>query len=328
MTKKTKITMRRALAFRPADGREAVLWDSTVSGFGLQVRSNGRKTWIVHLRRNGSAVKRTLGALDALTVEDARPAARALCFDAETNHAPTPTVRKFARTFLADCAERWKPSTQQNYARTIKRWILRAFGGRRVDTVSARDVRNWHDGIAATHPASANWSLAAMSSLMKHAEAPGLRHADANPCKGLRRRKSGFRAHYLTDAEVGRAGAQVGARARRPCRVAGQQDRPAHDLAGVARPGHPGRADSMRELSLGVRVRERQARLTGHGLEAGPHCGGTGYIAAARRGRTARPCRHRHHVRLCASRGRLRNRRGAPHLAQSFGHARRRGGGP
>ena len=221
MKKKTKITMRRALAFRPADGREAVLWDSAVSGFGLRVRPNGRKTWIVHLRRNGSAVKRTLGALDALTVEDARRAARALCFDAETNHAPAPTVRKFARTFLADCAERWKPSTRQNYARTIKRWILPAFGGRRVDTVSALDVRNWHDGIAATHPASANWALAAMSSLMKHAEALGLRRADANPCKGLRRRKSGFRAHYLTDAELAALGGALdGAEVDHPVAVA------------------------------------------------------------------------------------------------------------
>ncbi|MYA60480.1 MAG: site-specific integrase, partial [Chloroflexi bacterium] len=62
--------------------------------------------------------------------------------------------------------------------------------------------------ITATHPGSANWALAAMSSLMKHAEALGLRSEDSNPCRGLRRRKSGFEAHYLTDDEfvgLGRA---------------------------------------------------------------------------------------------------------------------------
>ena len=72
MTNRTKITEARARAFMPADGREAVLWDSAAPGLGLRARPNGRKTWIVHRRAGGSAVKRTLGALDALTVEDAR----------------------------------------------------------------------------------------------------------------------------------------------------------------------------------------------------------------------------------------------------------------
>ena len=38
--------------------------------------------------------------------------------------------------------------------------------------------------------------------MMKHAEAMGLRCEDSNPCKGLRRRKTGFEAHYLTDERV------------------------------------------------------------------------------------------------------------------------------
>ncbi len=44
-----------------------------------------------------------------------------------------------------------------------------------------------------------------MSSLMKHAETLGLRAEDSNPCRGLRRRKAGFEARYLTDAALGRA---------------------------------------------------------------------------------------------------------------------------
>ena len=45
MADRTKITTARARAFTPADGREAVLWDSLAPGFGLRVRPNGRKTW-------------------------------------------------------------------------------------------------------------------------------------------------------------------------------------------------------------------------------------------------------------------------------------------
>ncbi len=223
MPNKSKITMAGAHAFAAADGREAVLWDSIAPGLGLRARANGRKTWIVHRRCNGSVVKRTLGALDALTVEDARHAARAMFADAETGGAAAavPTLQTFAPAFLADCAERWKPTTRKTYAHTVRRWILPAFGNRPVDAIGARDVRPWHDDIAATHPGSAHWALTTMSSMMKHAEALGLRREDSNPCKGLRRRKTGFEAHYLTDDEFAALGRALdGAEAEWPVAVA------------------------------------------------------------------------------------------------------------
>ena len=207
MTNKTKITMAGARAFAAvaADGREAVLWDSAAPGLGLRVRPNGRKTWIVHRRCNGSVVKRTLGAL---TVEDARHAARALMADAGTGGTPAavPTVRMFAPAFLADCAERWKPATSEAHADGMNRFILPALGDRLVDAVTAKDVRNWFDDLSVTRVGSANRALAVLSSMMKHAEALGLRREDSNPCRGLRRRKTGFEAHYLTDDEFAALG--------------------------------------------------------------------------------------------------------------------------
>ena len=154
MADRTKITTARARAFMPADGREAVLWDSLAPGFGLRVRPNGRKTWIVHRRRAGAVVRKTLGALDALSVENARQAGRALL--AEAKAGTVPTMRRFAPSFLADCAERWKPATRATYAHIVRRWILPTFGGRRVDAIGTTEVRRWFDGIAATHPGSAN----------------------------------------------------------------------------------------------------------------------------------------------------------------------------
>ena len=225
MPNKTNITDARARAFAPADGREAVLWDSAAPGLGLRVRANGHKTWIVHRRGNGNGagVRRTLGALDALTVEDARHAARALIDGAATGGAaaPVPTVRAFAPAFLADCAERWKPATRRAHADGMKRFILPAFGGRRVDAVSAKDVRNWFDDLSVTRAGSANRALAVLSSMMLHAEALGLRREDSNPCRGLRRRKTGFEAHYLSDDEFAALGRALdGAEADHPVAVA------------------------------------------------------------------------------------------------------------
>ena len=223
MTNRTKITEARARAFVPADGREAVLWDSIAPGLGLRVRPNGRKTWIVHRRCSGSVIRRTLGTLDALTVEDARHAARVLIADADAGSTPAtvPTMRTFGPAFLADCAERWKPATRRAHADGMSRYILPAFGDRRVDAVSAKDVRYWFDDLSVTRAGSANRALAVLSSMMKHAEALGLRREDSNPCRGLRRRKTGFEAHYLTDDEFAALGrAFDGAEADHPVAVA------------------------------------------------------------------------------------------------------------
>ncbi|MDE0029564.1 MAG: integrase, partial [Deltaproteobacteria bacterium] len=174
-------------------------------------------------RCNGWVIRRTLGPLEALTVEDARHAARAVLAEAEAGDGATTvlTMRAFARVFLADCAGRWKPATRENYAGTVRRWILPAFGNRLVDAVSAKEVRIWIDGITASHPGSANWALAAMSSLMKHTETLGFRLEDSNPCRGLRRRKTGFEAHYLTDDEFAALGEALdGAEAEHPIAVA------------------------------------------------------------------------------------------------------------
>ena len=219
MTNRTKITAARARAFAPADGGEAVLWDGIAPGLGLRVRPNGRKTWIVHRRCNGSVIRRTLGTLDALTVEDARHAARVLIADADAGStlATVPTMRTFGPAFLADCAERWKPATRRAHADGMSRFILPTFGDRRVDAVSAKDVRNWFNDLSVTHAGSANRALAVLSSLMKHAEALGLRPEDSNPCRGLRRRKTGFEAHYLTNDEFA---ALDDAEADRPVAVA------------------------------------------------------------------------------------------------------------
>ena len=187
---------------------DPVNYGSAAPGLRLRVRPNGCKTWIVHRRCDGSVVRRTLGPFHALTVEDARPAARAIIADAEAGGAAAaiPTVRTFAPAFLADCAERWKPGTRRAHADGMSHFILPGFGDRRVDALTAKDVRNWFDDLSVTRAGSANRALAVLSSMMKHAEALGMRREDSNPCRGLRRRKTGFEAHYLTDDEFAALG--------------------------------------------------------------------------------------------------------------------------
>ena len=209
MGKRTAITDARARAFTARPGREAVLWDGVVSGLGLRARASGRKTWIVHRRIGNAVVKRTLAAADTMPVEDARRAARMLIAEAEAGDgAPVsvPTMETFGPAFLADCAERWKPTTRAAHADNMQRFILPALGNQRVDAITARDVRSWFDDLSVTRAGTANRSLAVLSSLLKHAKDLGLRSEGSNPCRGLRRRKTNFKAHYLSDAEFAALG--------------------------------------------------------------------------------------------------------------------------
>ena len=222
MGARTKITDARARAFAPAHGREAVLWDSLVIGFGLRVRPSGSKTWIVHRRCSGSVLKRSLGSLDTVTADDARRMARALVADVPGAAATTvPMLRAFGPVFLADCAQRWKPATRRSHAHNLQNLILPELGTRRVDAIAARDVRSWFADLAVTRPSSANRALAVLSSLMKHAETLGLRPENSNPCRGLRRYKSGFEAHHLSDDEFAALGrALAAAESKYPAAVA------------------------------------------------------------------------------------------------------------
>ena len=154
-----------------------------------------------------------------------------------------------------------------------------------------KDVRNWFDDLSVTRAGSAHRALAVLSSMMKRAEALGLRREDSNPCKGLRRRKTGFEAHYLTDDEfaaLGRAldSAQAdhpvavavvrfllytGARKSEALRLKWEyvhDDRAVlpdskagspHDLARIARPRRPRGAATVHQLPLGVPVALRRA---------------------------------------------------------------------
>ena len=71
-----------------------------------------------------------------------------------------------APAFLTGCVERWKPATRHAYADNIRLHILPAFGGRSVDAIIEKDVRNGFDNLSAAGARSANRMLAELSSML------------------------------------------------------------------------------------------------------------------------------------------------------------------
>ena len=62
------LTKRTVDATKAAEGRDVVIWDMEVPGFGLRVKPGGRKSYIVQFRnRQGRSRRLTLGTHGVLT---------------------------------------------------------------------------------------------------------------------------------------------------------------------------------------------------------------------------------------------------------------------
>jgi integrase len=178
--------------------KDQIIWDDLIPQLGRRNRE-GKQTWIVQTRINGKSIRRSLGNAGGISLDRARILAEA-CLDAlqleHPNLSASTTIKHFAPLFFEQCKGRWKPATRGGHLANIKNQILPLLGAKKVSQVERNDVVKWFnqmDGAAGTR----NRALAVLSDLMIHAEIVGLRSPGSNPCKGLRRHKSGFSAEYL-----------------------------------------------------------------------------------------------------------------------------------
>lgn len=190
------------------DEGERVIWDDRVTGLGLRLRAQSAPVWIGHKRVEGRAVKRTFGGLDGMGIEEARDMARSLFDLGERRLRVAPTLASFVPTFIEDNAGRWKPNTVKSHRRGLMRHTVPVLGAKPVDAITRADVVAWQDRLDMA-AGSRNRVLAVLSGLMLHAESVGLRPEGSNPCAGLRRRRSGFKACYLDDRGFARLAAAL-----------------------------------------------------------------------------------------------------------------------
>jgi integrase len=214
-TKRTVDALRAA-----ADGRELVLWDCEVAGFGVRIQRGGTKTYILKYRagtgRGAPLRKLTIGKHGSpWTAEEARGEAKRLLGLVAYNKDPAnakseakvaPTVAELAGRFLAEHAEaKRKESTAKEYRRLIERVILPALGGKRVADVTRQDVGKLHHARRAT-PTEANRALAVLSTMFNVAERWGLRPDESNPCRHIEKYRQRRRERFLSPEELARLG--------------------------------------------------------------------------------------------------------------------------
>jgi hypothetical protein len=84
--------------------------------------------------------------------------------------------------------------------------IAPTLGDIRIADLTRVDVIRWLDELVIA-PGSKNRSMAVLSGILRHSELFDIRPPGSNPCKGMLRCKTSFKAMYLTHAEYGCLGA-------------------------------------------------------------------------------------------------------------------------
>jgi hypothetical protein len=216
-----RITKRTVDALQ-SNGSEFMLWDDTVSGFGVRVRPTGAKSYVVVYRAGagrGAPVRRyTIAAVGKITPERARARARIVLgavahgqdpANHKTSERGTPTVSEMADRFMADHVRaKRKAGTAEFYRDILDRIVKPAVGTTKADKLSRLQVGRLHSSLADT-PFQANRVLAVVGSMFAFGGRAGIVPEGTNPARGIDKFKEGRRERFLTGEELERLGSAI-----------------------------------------------------------------------------------------------------------------------
>ena len=209
-----RITKRSVDAIK-ADGADTVYWDGELTGFGLRVRRSGRKSYVVQTRIAGKLCWFTIGPHGPLNPDQARARALEILACAMKGIDPRDaTARREAEPSMADLGRRFleeyvpvhcKPSTREEYRRSVRLFVDPVIGELRVPEVQRKDIAALHHGLR-DKPYQANRTLGVLSKMFNLAEVWGWRPDGSNPCRHVKRYKEHKRERFLSPQETERLG--------------------------------------------------------------------------------------------------------------------------
>jgi integrase len=209
-----KLTKRAIDALMPDAGRPYIAWDDVLKGFGVRVWPSGRKSYLINYRNAARRQRQmVLGDHGKLTPDGARR--QAMAYLAEAGRVDPLDLRQKARTgetlsdlakrYLAEHANKKKPSSAALDQRLLELHLLPALGRRRVAELTRADVARFHHSLRAT-PTTANRAVELLRAMLNLAEQWGLRPDGSNPCRHIKRYAEKKRERFLSADELGRLG--------------------------------------------------------------------------------------------------------------------------
>ena len=203
-----------------SNGKDTILFDKSLTGFGLRIHPSGRKVWIVQARIEGRSRRIVIARHGEMELAEARRRARDMLARIRAGDNPaddirrereTPTLREFADEYLRRCEPHWKPSGRRTMRIYLKARILPAFGRVPLDRIGPEDVAAWFDAASRDKPGAANRAFEILRAMMNRAEEWGLRERGTNPCLGIAKNPRNNVARFLDAGELARLGRELDA---------------------------------------------------------------------------------------------------------------------
>ncbi len=200
-----------AVAALGGGGRDRIVWDAALPGFGVRVYPSGRKVWVAQARAGGAPRRVTLGAHGEIGAAEARDRARAAIarIRADGARPGEPTLADLAARYMAGhVAANCNAHTASIYRGALDNHILPALGALPLASVGREEVAALHRSLRAT-PRAANRALAILRKMFALAVDWGMAPEGANPCAGVRKYRERRRERFLSPAEYRRLGAAL-----------------------------------------------------------------------------------------------------------------------
>ena len=198
-----------------SNGKDTILFDKAVTGFGLRIHPSGRKVWIVQARIEGRSRRIVIARHGEMELAEARRHARDMLARIRAGDNPaddiqrekkTSTFREFADEYLRRCEPHWKPSGRKTVRSYLNARILPTFGNVPLDRIGPEDVAAWFDAASRDKSGAANRALEILRAMMFRAEEWRLRDRDTNPCLGIAKNPRKQVARFLDMDELARLG--------------------------------------------------------------------------------------------------------------------------
>lgn len=225
-----RITKRTADSFG-SDGSSGVIWDRSVAGFGLRLRSQGKKYFVLKYRANSRQRWYTIGLFGSpWTVESARIEAKRLLVEVANGVDPAAArdANRNAKT-VADLCDLYmenhaklhkKPRSWKSDESNIRNHVRPLIGHLNAKSITRNDIEKFKRDVAngktarnkKTKPrvrlrvkggqGTANRCLALLSKMFNLAEEWGLRDEFTNPVRGIQKFPERKLERYLSNQEI------------------------------------------------------------------------------------------------------------------------------
>lgn len=198
------LTVQSVEKLKPDPSRRLEIPDGLLPGLYLIIQPSGIRSWAVRYRALGKPRKLTLGPYPTVSLADARMSAREALRAVASGHDPSQEKQAarreadlinsdpdLASTLIASFIERYvrprlKPRSAEEVERLFKLHVLPAWGERRVQDITRRNIVELLDRIADRGtPIAANRTLAAVRKLFNWAVERSVLHGPS-PCAGVR----------------------------------------------------------------------------------------------------------------------------------------------